>query len=700
MDITTELQAQGITGYQLTLGSMESDELSLSFTRTPASAPLTFAVGDTYEVGDFSGVVWDIDTAEAAGAPTEVTVSVRGLIGVLETVPCVLLDGLKAGVKSTTKKPELVTVGAVIAAAAKAAAHVGITIESAGLEKHGILMPFTGGTESVWSVLQNALRWVPCARTRCVGKTLYIESGEPEEEEGDGGITYARRVQSSNRSSMDLLPPPVVAARGGQSFEYPSGASIYQPGAFVYRIPEKSNNGVPDDGAGNGAGYGNGGLRGASNEVNGQWMHVRGTKVPPGLTDTTQGVGGGGNVNKDAWKKFWQAHGQAKELDDIPAERYEMGTPFWHFVPGEEVYPDTGEQLPAGGKLGPRLKETSSVPANYADVYKRALSTMCVLADGSFPASTEARGNVRGLTFCKGTITQYVWVKGTTKNEKMLEFFDGTTLVDGKPGRYTCLKMEAIFINRSHKRFQTGTNKLAPGDADYDPTADALGNAGAGAANDWTPDYRAALKAYYDATRELEPVEQSVTLYGVSGFEPGVTTLRQAFAAAGLTGSCGRVSYDAGSRTLTLTNSRRDVLGVDDYLQRQELGRRQAEADDANRAYNVYPAGLMPESSEEEETDETPMISPAVTATHSANKLQAKKVGKNRIFCIGGVWYFNAGTVSIGASKLHLGIISTQYKDGKPAGAFDPEGGKIRFRAYLKGGRRTFDITQEEKEES
>lgn len=696
MDISEELKAQGITGYQLTLGSMETDELALSFTRTPASAPLTFSVGDTYELGDFSGTVWDIDTTETAGAPTEVTVSVRGLIGLLETVPCVLLDGLREHIKSTSKKPELVTVGQVIAACAKAAKAAGVTINSEGLDNHGILMPFAGGTDSVWSVLQNALRWVPCARTRCVGRTLYIEHGNPAdgEETADGGITYTRRVSSTHRVSMELMPPPVVAARGGQSFEFPSGASIYQPGAFVYTIPEKTA--VPSYGGGN---YGSGGTRDAAREVNGQWMFVRGTKVPAGLSDQPQEAGVGGSVNAADWKKFWQTFGQAKELDLMDSSRYVMGTPFWHCVPGEDVFPDTGEQMPAGGKLGPKLQESTNVPANYEDVMKKHLSTMCVLSSGSFPASTNAAGNVRGLTFCKGTITQYVWAKGTTKNAKLLEFFDGTCMVDGKPGRYTCLKMEAIFINRSTKRYQTGTNKNAPGDADYDPTLDDLGNAGAGEMRDWTPDYRAALKAYYDATRNLETEENSVMLYGVSGFEPGTSTLRQAFAAAGLTGSVGRVVYDAANRTLSLTNSRRSVLGVDDYIQRQELGRRQADNDAANPQQGVYPAGLLPEGQEPEEEEEPPMISPAVTATHSAAKMPAHKIGRRKLFCVGDVWYLNAGTITIGTKKVHLGIISTQYKEGKPGGAWgDPDSGAVRLHVYRKNGRLTFDLYQKKED--
>lgn len=698
MDITKNLQAQGITGYQLTLGSMESDELSLSFTRTPASAPLTFAVGDAYELGDFSGVVWDIDTEESAGAPTEVTVSVRGLIGVLETVPCVLLDGLSS-VKSTTDKPELVTVGAVIAAAAKAAAAVGITIVQSGLADNRILMPFVGGTESVWSVLQNALRWVPCARTQCVGKTLYIESGETEAEEGDGGITYARRVQSSTRSSMDLLPPPVVAARGGQSFEFPSGASIYQPGAFVYNVPVNTNTTTPSSGGkGDVPGYGNAAYRDAMREINGQWMTVRGFKVPSGASTTPQRVGQGGGGGGD-WVKFWQSFGVGAEL--AGASDFDMGTPFWHCTPVDVAYPPADDSAASGSALGPKLND-SGEPANYKDL---GGSGMYVLTAGSFPASSDPRGNVSGLKFCKGSLTQYVWTTKPLSDPKLLDFFSGSCIVDGKPRRYTCFHMEAIFINRRSKRYQTGTNKDAPGDGDGggSDAGSGSGDKGTAAVAEWTPDYHAALKAYYDATRRMETTESTVTLYGVSGFEPGVTTLRQAFAAAKLTGACGRVVYDAAARTLTLTNSRRSVLGVDDYIQRQEIGKRQAAADAANIPHNIYPAGLMPDSSggggedddDDKDDDEFPMVSPAVAAASSASRLPSQKIGPRSLFSVGDTWYLNAGAVAVGSKVVNIGITANQYKDSKPAGAWNsPESGKVKFKVYRKDGKLTFDLYQ------
>ena len=706
-----ELKPYGLANYQLTTASMESDSLTLSFARLPGMEEPPLELGQEIEIGTFYGRVWNLNRDFPAGSPVTLEVEVGGLISVLDKIPCVLLHGLKEqrAEASGAEPPKLVSIADVVDACNRAATQAGLEVEYIG-GGHPIMMPWAGGTDSIWSVLQNALRWVPCARTVCTGRKLTIFGLQDSAETpvDASSIQFTQKTRRAVSRAFDELPPPVVAARGGQNFEFPAGASIYQPGAFVYQVPEENDRelGADKDIA---PGYSTPGGREAQHQVNGQWMKVRGKAIPPGMiaaADWSKAAGTTPIGSPGKWAEFWQSFGAAgKVLGALNAGDYAFGAASFDAVPGQVAYPaDEADASPAGGKLGPMLSETANVPANYEAFAVGGSDNIYVLTEGSFPASTSQRGNVRGLHFCRGTITQYCWLLRKPQNADELDFFNGTGTIKEAPGstdepkltHFTCLQLSAVFINRRSKRYQTGTNKNAPDDPDFDAAQDTLGDATEKEQEEWKPDYHAALKAYYDASRALGTPEEEITLFEVSGYIPFQTTLQEAFFAAELGGNTGRMTYSSADRMLTVSNSRREVLGVDDFLQRQELGRRQRQNEEQNRAYNVSPAGIPGENWEPEEPEESEkaaMVSPSISMTHSTSKPATPSVAPWTVFPIGDTWYCNGGTFMLGSRKITIGITSTQYRKGIPGGGgwnanSDPHGKIYRD----ESNKLTFDL--------
>lgn len=424
-------------------------------------------------------------------------------------------------------------------------------------------------------------------------------------------VTYTHLVSRTVTTSADDSPPPVVAARGKYNFSIPAGADPFQAGAFVCFIPYDSADG---------AAAGGDDAKRLRQEEALPWQTVKGLRVPDnweradgeGLNMRAK-VGNGGH-----WQKFWQRFKAARILAKIAPGCLAFGQPVFEPMPVDEAYPpDEEEEELAGGAspaplspaLVPDFGEKDGAPANYKEFDKSGLDRLYVLAKGSFPASAKAADNPRGLRFCHGTLKQFVWLEsayaGTAPKDEAAAFFEGVmTDALGKRRRYACLSLSAVFINRRSKKFQVGTCRLAPGDEDYDAGADA------GASGDVLreQDYYSALLAFYKASRSLGGAEVEATYYGVQGYEPGETPLEAVFT-AGFT--AGNATWDAKSRTLSVSNSRRGILGVDDLLQRLQMGRQSRLSDMMNSACDPPP----PEEGEEGAQQDYPMVSPSVSVS-------------------------------------------------------------------------------------
>lgn len=461
------------------------------------------------------------------------------------------------------------------------------------------------------------------------------------------------------RRSFDHVPPPVVAARGGACFEIPAGASIFQPGAYVYNVPYASS----AMGSDTSVYVGNGDVRviiykGNADRSSGltsgqkwallcetkEWELIKGIAVPKAGADREAA-------------QFWSTVGGFRILQEC--KNVAFGDPSFEILTASEAYPEdeddgsSGGGAPSTGRLSPPITEKSNVPANYDEGVVNG--TRCfVLMEGSFPASSDSRGNVAGLRFCRGTVRQMVYLTGDPGVSGAEEFFCGSKRIKGDMLHYTYLSLETVFINRHRCRYQVGTNM--PEDADDD--ADDDGGSGDNTAEEEAEepdmeesvDYYAALWDYYLATRELNEVDTEVEFHGVEGFEPGCVSLDSVLASAGLSATAARMTWDAAAHTLTVSNSRRDILGVDELIQRQQAGRKTAESSVLQRAGSVrsgnLPYGLdydgplvmwygdMGDGSEggddpgngegdgsdgEEEGNEAPMVAPSISANHSAS---------------------------------------------------------------------------------
>ena len=378
--IDDDLKAMGVQNWTLSRGSLESDELHLSFYVPTGAEPPALSLGSEFEAGGWCGWVWDVQEGERVRGGRTVEVTVKGVIAYLDSIPCPLID--------RNGETELVSANSLLQKAATAARAAGCGLRWSGVNGSVLTVP-AGSSDSVWGVVRGVLKWMPDVQTAQEGRVLVIRSGgevpvgaaavaqvklraaargvlrvagaevnltvlhdaeagvynwsasmhelvaralaghdgvsasarggvltltarvagtdgnrlelayTPADGEADGlvslvgfaggvdgvpgeseagvsapsGVGWEQRTEWSAAQSMDDRMPPVVACRGGVNFEIPSGASIYQPGAFVYPVPYRTKGDRQEESKQQ---------QRRMQAATGQWMHVKGLKVPKG----------------------------------------------------------------------------------------------------------------------------------------------------------------------------------------------------------------------------------------------------------------------------------------------------------------------------------------------------------------------------------------------------------------------------------
>lgn len=438
----------------------------------------------------------------------------------------------------------------------------------------------------------------------------------------------------------------------GIVYKIPEDASIYTPGALVYDVPfnptgsvltgeeqddrEKVREIVTDSNR--------------RQEQDKDWMLVKGSPIPAGWVLGSPGVKMNVPIKdgaREIWRDFWAQFGAFRGIEELQ-DGYAFGQAVFFPVEASAAYPaddapDFEEKRNlVATPLSPATREVSNTPANYKVLTPK--DNMHLLIEGSFPASSKAGANVGGLKFCKGALKQYAFVsenvlQGMTKQQAD-EYFEGTTLYKGKLRRYTCLTVEAVFINRRRKRYQVGTNRQAASDPDYNPDKDK--------GNGWhrigeeeeeeepsaeleTEDYIQAAREFWAASRDAGNAGTvEVEVSRVRNFNADAT-IDDVFAALELQGVQGSVSYDAaaGNLTVTSSSSQKDALGIDDFLQRiqaekQEKWREQYKREEDERDPEPRDESLPPPSpqevQEEKEQKSYPMVSPSISASKGVDK--------------------------------------------------------------------------------
>lgn len=542
-----------------------------------------------------------------------------------------------------------------------------------------------------------------------VGRVVPFSGGS-----GGGGYVPAGG-KIGTRSTVELDTSSWVVTRRsvsqGEGKCVPPGVVLMQGGRVVYRVPEGVSEYAPGvlivDVTGNPQGkevYGYAGedykpevarvrevVRDSNRrqEKDKDWMLVKGSPVPAGWVLGTAGV----RLDRafagprEKWRRFWAQFGAFKRLADLGEDpgaavpAWAVGQPVFFPVDAAAAYPPEDapvfeeSKAPLGRPLAPATRETSNVPANYKVLGPG--DNVHLLVEGSFPASSKAGANVGGLRFCKGCLMQYFFVgdagnvTGWTRQE-LDEFFEGTCEINGVQVRYTCLKVEGVFINRRKKRFQVGTNRQAPGDPDFNEDRDG----GTGwfrigeveeeeelSAELGLEDYIQAVDEYWRAAQDAgTDGSVQVDVARVRGFNADAT-LDDVFAALGLEGVQGSMSYSAaaGRLSVSCTGSQRDALGIDDFLQRIQAEKqerwleqyeREFEELEGDRREDEQGAPDWAAMQDEKEKRSYPMVSPSIQASKGVEKA-GRPLNPFQVFMEGNTVYINGGVLPVPGGAIY-----------------------------------------------
>ena len=431
------------------------------------------------------------------------------------------------------------------------------------------------------------------------------------------GAELPGSVVSVSSSVTAWTVPPVVALRGRYEFTLPASANIYQPGAFVYHVPKKEVSAA-----------GGGDVRkqaAAVQQVGGEWNVVKGYEVPPGWQTVNSGeavdmrveVSGAPGLHHEFWARY------LPELRKTNVSCLAFGPAVFEPMPVAEAYPEAEEDNEVGTLAGvvkwrPQVLESKNGPANYEEFKSGEDKKLYVCYEGQFPASSESRGNVSGLKFCRGTLRQYVWLKskytGLLAGTEVTAFFAGSMKVTGADGKeetvsYTQMTLDGVFINRRRTRYQSGTNGQPEAAESPEPEPDVP----AGGSTELSRrDYIQALTDYYYSSRPAG-THGSIHLAEVNAYRHG----------AGL-GVLKSVRWNPATGALTLTTGAGGPVGVEAILQRQQVGKMQALADlQEDLAQESQPTSGEPEDTEEE-TESYPMVGGGASAGHRVDAKAAR----------------------------------------------------------------------------
>ncbi len=445
--------------------------------------------------------------------------------------------------------------------------------------------------------------------------------------------------------------PPVVALRGRYEFTLPAGASIYQPGAFVYHVPKSD---VPVGGGGDVERQ-----MPAVQRAGGEWHIVKGYEVPPGWQTVNSGeavdmrvkVSGAPGLHHEFWARY------LPEIRKTNVSCLAFGPAVFEPMPVEEAYPEAEEDnevstLEGVTKWRPPLLESRNGPANYEEFKSGEDKKLYVCYEGQFPASSERRGNVSGLKFCKGTLRQFVWLQskytGVLSGTDVTAFFAGSMKVTGADGKeevvsYTQLTLDGVFINRRRTRYQAGTNGQPEGTEAPEPVPDVPAG---GSTELGELDYIQALTDYYYSSRPVGS-HGSIQLAEVGAYRHG----------AGL-GVLKSVRWHPVTGALTLTTGAGGPVGVEAILQRQQVGKMQALTNlQEDLAKESQPNGGVTDDTEEE-TESYPMVGGGASAGH---RVDARAVRREPF----AVYMEDDGRMMMNGGPLPspVGIIDVEPKD-------------------------------------
>lgn len=451
--------------------------------------------------------------------------------------------------------------------------------------------PQSNGTNSCAQLLQDALQWTPNAvmvqRYGEQDRLIFTTPWEFEALE----LTSADPVTSINLQARHDLCPPVCALVGGAHLVLPEGGDVRELGAFVYAVPlRKERVGGP-----------------AGSAPASQKMVVRGVPIPNryqfrrGVEEFRTSAVVAGSDTEKFLKQFFPQYGDF--LRDVG-----VGACVVSVVPEDEL--NAGEEAGAD-------EDAQPTPANYSapDTWSEGAGAgkggIYVLTEGSFNASSNSKKNIKGLRWCKASLTLSVAIRKADVQEKelaaVLELFPGRRVNDeGETVYYANLVLDAVLINRRKKIYDPATNTLCRTDAEWTQEDDTEPS---------VTDYVEAMRAYYAASREVF-TEGSIGLLHEGKYAPHELTGRMVTLSgfrtewASMQAVVRSVTWDYMRRKIELQVGPRAVLGFGELLERRMMAKMTGE-NEARRQAVPFDA-LDEETQAEKEADMS--VSPSISA--------------------------------------------------------------------------------------
>lgn len=540
--------------------------------------------------------------------------------------------------------------------------------------------PQSNGTNSCAQLLQDALQWTPGAvivqRYGAEGDELRLTTPEAFE---PLGLSKADLVTSVSLQRREDLRPPVCALVGGAHVVLPPGGDVRELGAFVYAVPLRDKKG----------GGGPAGAAPASAK-----MIVRGVPIPDryqferGVEEfKTSAVVANSDTDKFL-KQFFPEY--AKWVGRLKA-----GACVVSVVPATALHE---------GAEDTEDEDAQAIPANYQDSAEAWLvSAPYVLVEGSFNASSNAKKNVKGLRWCKASMTLSVVVREdelkAVEMPTVLELFPGRHRNDeGELVYYANLTLDAVLINRRRKIYDPATNKLLRGDGEWSSEEEDDEGADAG-------DYVAAMTAYYHASRDVY-TEGSIGMLDVGRYAPHELTGRMVTLSgfrdewASMKAVVRGVMWDCVRKRIELQVGPRSVLGFGEQLERRLM----AKMTGVNTARSLaVPYDPLDEGAASEE-EAALSVSPSISAGLGAHTKGRWRDPWTLYPVVTGLaedgtpeveWWLAGGTLNRGKYSWNVADTNKQIVETLPGEkGWSPDAGKVRVRFYRKDGVLLFDIFQ------
>ena len=691
------LQALATSSVALTYNADAPDTVDVSMLPEDYAA-LPWQYGDRVILTEggrrvFSGVLMTSPASSVqAGAPEEVAIQLQSDLAILQQTVYAHLNAKGEPLYAGAGREYFVDAGAFSREVFKyATGWPGSKVASSLSVSVGgkIPTPSSNGCTSCGQLFETVLQWVPDAllvqRYDETGDTLHITTHGAFE---PLSLPHNAPLQSVALTARPELVPPVCALVGGEHYKYPADGDIREPGSFVYAVPIKRD----------GQNKGPAGSAPAS-----QKMIIRGVPIPDryqfkrGEQEYQTSVIIAGSDTEKFIRAFFPAYAVHMSDRDLTAGACVI-TPV--------LAADLNDESSAPA-YGAEDEDATPVPANYEEDPSTFTAAdkggIYVMTEGSFNASSNSKKNLKGLRWCKATLSMNVALrKSDVKAAELptvVELFPGLRKnSEGETVFYAQLKLEAVLINRRKRVYDPATNQPCRSDSEYSAEEDPN--------TPTTTEYRTALLNYYNASRTIY-TDGSVALLHDGSLQPELLVGRMLRIEgkrpewSTMNALVRSVSWDYGQRKLSLAVGSRDVLGFNEHLQRLML-QRMVGVEEARR--QAIPRDVA-DTEAEAKAEADMSVSPSITAglgVHSGGKYRTPwtlfpvaTAGENGK--ADSVWWLAGGTLTRGKFSANVDDTDCQIIGGVPvSGRGWTQGRKVKIKFYRDaGGALTFDIYQD-----